>query len=307
MSDQIVKNDITSLTIVVSTYNRSSSLDNCLNSLCKQTDTDFKILIIDGDSDDETPRVIAKYSKKLSIQVIVDGATHLAYIRDLGWRKANTSLVGWIDDDVVVSKGWVEAVKEAFKVKSVAGVSGPTVVPQKLLNKRDIFYFHRSNTILATIYFHLFMQGERFGIGKIYPSGAWSPGSNFPKSLKIKPREVDYLEACNFIIRRSVLKVADGFDLKFIGTSEWCEVDLAFRIRKVGRRLLFDPKVSVSHNISTGGVYVRRNNVMHRLKNFLRFYLFSYYPKSVKGWGLFLFYMLQLVIYFLYLKIKIYI
>src|SRR3989338_11180950 len=111
MSDQIVKNDITSLTIVVSTYNRANSLDNCLNSLCKQTDTDFKILIIDGDSDDETPRVIAKYSKKLSIRVIVDGAAHLAYIRDLGWRKANSSLVGWIDDDVVVSDNWVKSAK----------------------------------------------------------------------------------------------------------------------------------------------------------------------------------------------------
>ncbi|PIP62141.1 hypothetical protein COW99_00450 [Candidatus Roizmanbacteria bacterium CG22_combo_CG10-13_8_21_14_all_38_20] len=304
MSDQIVKNDITSLTIVVSTYNRSSSLDDCLNSLSKQTDPDFKILIIDGDSDDNTPRVIAKYSKKLSIRVIVDGIAHLSYIRDLGWRKADTKLVGWIDDDVVVSKGWVKSVKEAFKVKSVAGVSGPTIIPHKLLNNRDVFYFHRSKSFLSTIYFHLFMQGERFGIGKIYPSGAWSPGSNFPQSLKIKPREVDYLEACNFIIRRSVLKVADGFDLKYIGTSEWCEVDLAFRIRKVGRRLLFDPKVAVSHCISTGGVYARRNNVTHRLKNFLMFYLFSYYPKSVIGWFLFMFYLLYILTYYLYLFIK---
>lgn len=303
------------LTIIVSTYNRAGSLDNCLGSLCNQTDRKFKIIIIDGRSTDNTLKVIAKYRKKLSIRVIVDDSPHLAYIRDLGWRKADTKLVGWIDDDVVASRDWVEAVKSVFKTEplgsfkarpsQVAGVSGPTVIPKNLLHRRDVFYFYTSNSILAKIYFNLFMQGEKYGIGKIYPSGAWSPGSNFPQSLKLKsPIEVDYLEACNFVILRSVLKVAGGFDLKFTGTSEWCEVDLAFCIRKLGYKLVFDPKISVSHNISTGGVYVKRNSVTHRLKNFLRFYLFSYYPKSIKGWGLFFLYFLYLVTYYLYLLVK---
>lgn len=142
------------------------------------------------------------------------------------------------------------------------------------------------------------MQGERYGIGKIYPSGVWSPGSNFSLSRKIQsPINVDYLEACNFIVRRSVLNVVDGFDLGFTQTSEWCEVDLAFRIRKLGYKLVFDPKVAVEHHISMGGVYTRRNKVTHRLMNFLRFYLFSYYPKSIKGWWLFLLFLLFQVSY----------
>ena len=156
--------------------------------------------------------------------------------------------------------------------------------------------------LLSKVYFNLFMQGEKYGIGKIYPSGAWSPGSNFAVSLKLsKSIEVDYLEACNFVIRRSILEEAGGFDLDYIGTSEWCEVDLCFRMRKLGYKLFFSPKISVEHRVSSGGVFLRRKDVIHRLRNFIRFYLFSYYPKSIKGLGLFLLY---LFVYYLYVLLN---
>jgi glycosyltransferase involved in cell wall biosynthesis len=310
-----------SLTIVIATYNRAKSLNKCLKSLTIQSDKGFDILIIDGGSDDKTNEIIDNYKSKLSIRIIVDKKSHLAYIRDLGWRKAKGEIIAWIDDDTIVEKQWVEAVKNAFKAEplesfkarpyAIGGVTGPTVIPKKLLHKRDVFYFHTTKSVvgklLAKIYFSLFMQGEKYAIGKIYPSGAWSPGSNFPQSKKLKkPIEVDYLEACNFAVVGKILEEVNGFDLNYKETSEWCEVDLAFRIRKAGYKLIFDPKVAVEHHVSSSGVYARRASPFHRLQNFARFYIFTYYPKTPRGIYLFFLYFKFLLVYYLliYLSAK---
>lgn len=298
-----------SLTVCVATYNRARNLNKCLESLTKQTDADFDVLIIDGGSSDKTHEVLEQYKDKLSIRVIIDKIPHLSYIRDLGWRKSKSDIIAWIDDDVVVEPQWVKAIVAQLVEPTVGGVTGPTVISQKLLANRDVFFFHTTTNpllkMLGKLYFKFFLQGEKYGIGKIYPSGAWSPGSNFPQSRKLKkPLEVDYLEACNFAIPRKVLEEVDGFDLGYKSTSEWCEIDLAFRIRKCGYKLIFDPNVAVKHHISSSGVYSRRLNIYHRLCNFLRFYLTTYYPKSAKGFLLFFLYVIFLVVYYIYIWLK---
>lgn len=295
-----------SLTVTIPTFNRAKSLEECLDSLAKQTDKNFEVLVIDGGSKEETYETIKRYEKELKIKILIDKTPHLSYIRDLGWRKSKGEIVASIDDDVVVSKSWVSSIKRVLVDKTVGGVTGPTVIPKKLLKNRDVFLFHTTKNpflkLVGEIYFRLFMQGEKYGIGKIYPSGAWSPGSNFPQALKLKkPIEIDYLEACNFALRRNVLEKIGNYDLGYKETSEWCEVDLAFRIRKAGYRLLFDPKVAVEHHVSPAGVFSRRAHILPRLQNFLRFYLRTYYPKSPLGLLQFLLYLQFLSIYGIYL------
>ena len=278
------------LTVVIATYTRALSLKHCLHSLTHQSDRVFDVLIIDGGSADGTERVVLSFKTKLHVTYIVDTTSHLSHIRDMGWMQAKGDIVASIDDDVVVDSGWVAHIKKGFRdFRGVGGITGPTVIPEKLLKKRDVFFFHTTKhwfwKRIAWLYFFLFMNGERFEVGKIYPSGAWSPGSNFRSSRLIpKPIRVDYLEACNFAVRKDIVRQIGGYDLGYEKTSEWCEVDLAFRIRKAGYTLLFDPSVSVEHHVSIGGVFDRRTFPLHRLTNFLRFYVKTYYPKSFIGW-----------------------
>lgn len=297
------------LTIVICTYNRCQTLRLCLTSLIKQTDREFDVLLIDGGSSDGTNKVIATLQKRLKIKTLVDTTPHLAYIRDIGWRNTSSEIVAWIDDDVVVHPEWCAAIKQACKRPSSGGVTGPTVIPQYLLNNRMVFLFHTTHNpllkLLGKFYFKLFMQGEKYTIGKIYPSGAWSPGSNFSSALELKrPILVDYLEACNFAVRRSVLAEVGGYDLKYKGISEWCEVDLAFRIRKKGYQLIFDPKIAVEHHVSTAGVFTRRINSFTRMYNLLRFYICSYYPKTITGILQFFLYLNFFNLYWLYLMLR---
>jgi len=288
------------LSVAICTYNRDKSLDKCLYSLTKQTLNLFEVIIIDGGSTDSTNQVIEKYQSKLKIKLVVFKDKELSKVRDLGWRKASGKLVAWIDDDVVASPNWAKEIVNVFDNPKIGGVSGPTIVPDKLLANRDVFFFYNPKTrlqkILAQFWNYFFLEGKMFSPGRLMPSGAWTPGSNFKQILKLKePCEVDYLEACNMTLRRDLIKKVNGFDYSFTGVAEWCELDLAIRIKKLGFKLIFDPKVKVNHNISQTGVYKRRTHSKQRMENFFKFYFRHIYKPEIK-------YIFKLFTYVLFLN-----
>jgi GT2 family glycosyltransferase len=239
------------LSVIICSLRRTESLHKCLDSLSKQSIKNFEIIIIDETN---------------------DPGKGLAAARDVGWRQAKSDLVAWIDDDVVVSQNWVNEIITIFSNNpQVGGVSGPTIIPTELLKNRLVFWWYKNNSLLAKTWIKIMLDGDPYIVGKITKIGWWTPGSNFKSCLKIKT-EVDYLEACNMTLRRKLVEKVGGFDLKFKGTSEWCEVDLAMRIKKLGIKLVFDPKVRVDHHVSKSGVYKNRWNILERLINYSRFY-----------------------------------
>jgi glycosyltransferase involved in cell wall biosynthesis len=268
------------ISIIICTYNRASSLKKCLQSLTKQTFKDFEVIIVDGNSTDSTPSVIKKFSAKLKIKLIIEPKKHLALARDLGWRQAKGKYVSWIDDDVIISPRWIESIINLLDQNpNIAGVSGPTIIPPHLLKNRLAFFWHQNPSLFAKLWVKFFLLSQPYAIGKILPTGAWTPGSNFPPALKLKkPIPVNYLEACNMTLRRHLVKKVNGFNLKYRGTSEWCEPDLAIRIKNLGFQLLFSSEIKVEHHPSRSGAFSHRFNLPERLSNFLRFYFKHIFP-----------------------------
>jgi len=297
------------LSVIICTFNRAESLRACLENLACQTRKDFEVVIVDAASTDQTPRVVADYSSKLKILKITETEKELAKARDKGWRRASGELVAWIDDDVIVSPGWAAAIVETLDENAdVGGCSGPTIVPAELLKNRDVFFFYGRPGligILGKLWNSFFLEGKMFEPGLIFKSGAWSPGSNFSESLKIERlKEVDYLEACNMTLRKDLVERVGGFDLGFQGTAEWCEIDLAQKIKKLGYKLVFGSRARVEHRPSRTGVFSQRTFAQERMENFLRFYfrhVFRLRPDYVFK---FLAYLLFLNLYWLYKAVK---
>jgi len=294
------------LSIVICTYNRFGDLTVCLDSLKNQAFKDFEVIIVNSGIKIELDKLISKFSG-LKITHIHYPIFELAACRNKGLLEAKGKYVAFVDDDVELDPNWAKEAVSLFESDArTGGVSGPTIIPASLLNKRDVFTFHKlllsSNKLLSFIakaYFQLFMDNQPYAIGKICKSGAWTPGSNFPPSLKLnKPITVDYLEACNMIVRRDIAIKVGPFDESYRQTAEWCEPDLAFKIKKAGYKLLFSPRIKVKHNISQSGIYQARVNTKIRMENFLKFYFRHIYQFNLKQLLKFYLYLLFLNIYY---------
>jgi len=267
------------MSVIICTSGRPASLQNCLESLTKQkSQVLFEVIVVKSDSDEKTQKVINGFLQKLNLKTIPDPQNGLAAARDIGWRKAEAEIVSWIDDDVVVENNWLESILKIFAENhDIGGVSGPTLIPKILLANRDIFSFYKNGgrelSFLGKIWAWFFLDNKPFAVGKLFKSGAWSPGSNFPQCLKINGlKEVDYLEACNMSLRKDLVEKVSGFDLGFQGTAEWCEIDLAQKVKKLGQKLVFNPEAIVYHHISRSGAFTKRTMAKERMENFFRFY-----------------------------------
>ncbi len=267
------------ISVIIPTLARIHDLERCLDSLSRQRYKDFEVVIVTN-TRDELEYLFQKYPD-LRIEVVEQEAPGLSNARNAGLAKALGWIVSFIDDDVVLSDSWAKELIGTFnKAADIAGVSGPTIIPQEIAANRDILAFHnriKSNIfcyLLGAVYNYIILENKPYAIGRIFKSGGFSLGSNYPEVIKASGEvEVDYLEACNMSFRKDVLDKTGGFSMEYKGIGDWSEPDLAFRVRSQGYKLIFNPNVLVSHLVSQGGVFIDRGKDSYqRMLNFIHFY-----------------------------------
>lgn len=88
------------VSVVVPTFNRAEDLRRCLTSLCKQTMTDFEVIVCDDGSTDNTAEVAASFQGRLALcytnDVNFGGA---ARPRNRGLNLARGPYVAFLDSD----------------------------------------------------------------------------------------------------------------------------------------------------------------------------------------------------------------
>lgn len=279
--------------IFIPTTNNLIALSSCLKSLKKQTIKTFNILIIASYKDHEIEKLITDYDD-LNIKYFVERGKGLVAAANTALKKSISGIFIRIDDDVVTFPGWYENIVKTFKSdKKIGAVSGPTLMTKGGLSARDstgmLQKFGNSRNpftkLLYKVYYNYIYEGKLYKVGLFLKSGAFSFGSNFESCLKIKKNiEVENLEACNFAVRRKILKSIGGFDPVFSrGLGEYHEADLAFKIRKLGFKLIFNPKIKVQHRVELSQKSLRPDS-LGRIENFIIFY---FRHLGIKDWNSF--------------------
>ena len=113
-----------SLSVVITTYNRSDVLRQNLDCLQKQTDMDFEVVVaIDGSTDD-TQDMLASYGAPFPIRS-VDTLEHdkycLAKARNMGLVETTRPIVAIIDDDSFPVPEFIEAHKSSVSSHVLTG------------------------------------------------------------------------------------------------------------------------------------------------------------------------------------------
>lgn len=101
------------ISIVVPVYNVEKYLGKCLDSLLKQTFSDFEILLIDDGSTDRSLKICEKYAEKDSrIRVIHQKNQGLSAARNTGIENASGKYIGFIDSDDYIDEDMYEYLYE---------------------------------------------------------------------------------------------------------------------------------------------------------------------------------------------------
>jgi glycosyltransferase involved in cell wall biosynthesis len=296
------------ISVIIPTKNRYDSLKRCLGSLQKQSFRDFEIVVVDGGSDDKTEALVKEFADKLPV-VFMQQSGGLVHQMNKGWRGAKGEIIIRTDDDIIATADWLKEIISAFNMsETIGGVTGPTVIPDGHKKYRDLFYFQKKIIagnffwrIIGKVYFNYFLEGEPYAVSKWFRSGAFSLGSNYKECLQISNCiEVSNQEACNMAVKKDLLIRINGFDESFSGIGEYNEPDVTFKIRKLGYRIIFNPKAAVYHLPSIEGFFKERPAAYSRMENFIQFYFRHIIPDNLDKGLRFISYLIFLNLFFIY-------
>jgi GT2 family glycosyltransferase len=242
----------TKLSVVIVTYNRCRDLEECLNSLFRLNEPPGEVIVVDSNSTDGTDKLVKNYSLKF----ININERSMVKARNMGFHHAQSEVVAYIDDDVVVCKDWSRYILEPYEDERVGGVVG-RVVPYD--DERG-----------------LYLPVKHKAIGKVFDNGLILGNFDVPTP---HPIEVDTLIGCNMAFRRDLLLKAGGFDEKFRGSCFRDDTDLSLRLKRLNYKLIYNPKAMVRHKFR--GKIVDNKWFYWTVYNHTYFYLKNFQPMTM--------------------------
>ncbi len=201
------------VSIVVPVYNRAGEIGDCLEALLAQNYPAHRleIIVVDDGSADGTVEVVSRYPVKLICQSQNRGQSAA---RNAGARAAQGEIVAFIDSDCIADPNWLRELLPYFQDARVALVGGYV----------DSFFRESRLDRYEEVQSPLNM-GKEVAFGT-------SAASDF------------YVPTCNVLIRKDVYLQVRGLDE---GLRLGEDVDLCWRLKETGRRLLYVPKGKVRH------------------------------------------------------------
>ncbi|MBW2977025.1 glycosyltransferase [Candidatus Woesearchaeota archaeon] len=102
------------ISIIIPTLNEEDYIRCILDCYLRQTCKDFELIVVDGESEDSTQKIVRQFSKKYKkIRLVVSNKRNVSYQRNLGAKHAKSERLLFNDADISVEKDFLEkALKE---------------------------------------------------------------------------------------------------------------------------------------------------------------------------------------------------
>ncbi|MCK4662609.1 MAG: glycosyltransferase [Bacteroidales bacterium] len=216
---------MTELSIVIPTY-KQKFLKNSLEGLAMQEDKDFEVVVVEnGIPTDVTQNLCLDFRKTLKLRYIFEEIAGANRSRNIGTKNCNSEVIGLIDDDCIPDKEWTKRIKEYHYTYPDAGIIGGKV----------------------TLKFIEFKPEWLEGIFRSYLAELdW--GKN-----DCDIEDYQYLVGANLSFKREVFISIGGFEekagLKYDNLLANDELDFITNTRKQGKKIIYSPKILVTHLI----------------------------------------------------------
>jgi glycosyltransferase involved in cell wall biosynthesis len=214
------------ISLVICTYNRCRYLPEALESIKAQTllPEKFELLIIDNNSTDDTA-VISRHfieaNPHLQVRYFLEKNRGLSFARNRGMNESNAPIVNYVDDDAILSAGYLEAMVHFFNSHPQAGGAGGKVIPKYEEGKEPVWMSKYLNGF----------------IGKI----------DFGTEIQLFRKDMKYPVGCNMAYKKALLIKAGGFNnaLQFRSDDKY----IFYQVKKFTSQIYFLPDAWLYHYI----------------------------------------------------------
>ena len=221
------------VSIIIPVHNNFNYTYNCISSILdSEKSISFEIIISNDNSNDDTIFLKTKYFKNNKNIYIYNN--HKAYNFLLNCKRAAKRARGkyllFLNNDTKVHKEWLTYLLKLIENDEKVGMVGSKLIyPDGLLQEAGGI---------------VWSNGECLNYGR-------GSNSDYPEYNYVK--EVDYISGTSIIIRKSLWEKIGGFDKRFI-PAYYEDTDLAFELRKLGYKVMYQPLSVVEHyeGISNG-------------------------------------------------------
>ncbi len=245
------------ISVVIPTKDRTVELMETLASLIAQKHHPLEVILVDDSVANDVCAVSKEMEPSFSEAgiefIFITGAgKSLTQARNQGWVAARGDIVLFLDDDVSLDQGYIDAILDAFRDDAaVLGVQGLIVNAP----------FSRKQNLIRRIFAQShYRTGSCIMLPSFKPVYPLDPEGRLP---------AQHLSGCNHAYRRHVMDEG-GFDQNLIRYGMGEDMDLSFRVwsRHKGS-LVLEPKARVRHMVSPsarlpGPAYVLMRSAYHR-------------------------------------------
>ncbi len=226
------------ISVVIPTYGREGVLCDTLKSVLEQTYANYELIVVDQTQRHEpaTQAFLEQLVAEQKIQLYTVAWASLPAARNYAIERANGSIFLFLDDDVELPEGFLEAHAQGYEGKpEVGAVAGRVFDRMKLSEAKDLAI-------------------------EMLPPEAMDPGIawyHIDLVHTVKPQRVLTARGCNMSFRRSVFEQYGlRFDERFRGSAVREESDFCLRVRKTGMIIWYEPSAHLVHlGEETGGCH----------------------------------------------------
>ena len=125
--------------IIIPSLNEEKFLPTLLQSIAKQREKNFEVIVVDGCSQDKTREVVLAFSKKFPLQIFSSTKRNVAYQRNYGAQKAKGEYLVFLDADAQIYPSFAQRIGKVMKQKK--GVLFlPALVPDRATPKNKVIF-----------------------------------------------------------------------------------------------------------------------------------------------------------------------
>jgi glycosyltransferase involved in cell wall biosynthesis len=119
------------LTVLMATRNRSQILRQVLEAYChvQQPSSDWKLIVIDNGSTDETPQVAASFANRLPLKWVMEPRVGKNFALNAGVELAEGDLTVFTDDDAFPHADWLVQLRKAADAQPAYTMFGGAIRP----------------------------------------------------------------------------------------------------------------------------------------------------------------------------------